>query len=84
MTGELVEVPDTSAQYVLKNGETVISYTPGGGGYGPPHERDPARVGKDVAEGWISVQRAHNVYGVVVDDQGNVDEQASRALRADP
>ena len=64
VTGELVEVPDASAQYVLKNGETVISYTPGGGGYGPPLERDPERVRKDVAEGWISLDRARDTYCV--------------------
>ena len=57
-TGELVEVHDVSAQYVLKNGESVISYTPGGGGYGPALERDPERVLHDVAEGWITVDRA--------------------------
>ena len=36
----------------------------GGGGYGPPRERDPDRVRRDVAEGWISPERARDVYGV--------------------
>ena len=81
VSGELVEVPDSSAQYVLRNGESVISYTPGGGGYGPPREREPALVARDVREGWISVRRAREVYGVAFDTGGEVDEAATRALR---
>jgi len=66
---------------VLKNGESVIAYTPGGGGYGPPLERDPARVLKDVEEGWITVGRARDAYGVVFDAAGLVDAAATRAVR---
>jgi N-methylhydantoinase B len=46
----------------------VISYrTCGGGGYGPPSERDPGLVLRDVREGKVSVERAREVYGVVVE-----------------
>ena len=65
-SGELVEVRDVSAQYVLKEGESIISYTPGGGGYGPPRERDPALVAKDVREGWVGVERARDLYRVAL------------------
>jgi N-methylhydantoinase B len=42
----------------------VISYrTCGGGGYGPPLERDPERVARDVREGKVSAERARKVYG---------------------
>ena len=75
-------MPDTSAQYVLKQGETIISYTPGGGGYGPPLEREPERVLKDVAEGWITCERARDVYGVIIDADGAVDAEATAARRA--
>ncbi len=45
----------------------VISYrTCGGGGYGPPRERDPQAVRRDVLEGKVSVERALEVYGVEV------------------
>ena len=83
VTGELVEVPEASAQYVLKNGESVVAYTPGGGGYGPAFERDPERVRIDIREGWVSVERARAVYGVALDPAGNVDEDATHALRAE-
>jgi N-methylhydantoinase B len=59
----------------------VVAYTPGGGGYGPPLERDPARVLKDVEEGWITVARARDAYGVVFDADGLVDAAATRAIR---
>ena len=40
---------------------------PGGGGYGPPAARDPARVLDDVREGYVSPERAREDYGVVID-----------------
>ena len=36
----------------------------GGGGYGDPRLRDPARVRHDVAEGLVTARRAAEVYGV--------------------
>ncbi len=47
----------------LAPGETLVAICCGGGGYGPPLERDPERVRHDVAEGWISAERAKRVYG---------------------
>jgi len=42
----------------------VVSYrTCGGGGYGPPAERDPELVARDVREGKVSERRAREVYG---------------------
>jgi N-methylhydantoinase B len=42
----------------------VVSYrTCGGGGYGPPSERDPLLVERDLREGKLSLQRAREVYG---------------------
>ena len=46
----------------------VISYrTCGGGGYGPPEERDPALVLRDVRDGKDAPERAREVYRVAVD-----------------
>ena len=79
--GELVPLPDVSAQFVIAEGESVVSYTAGGGGYGDPVERDPEHVRRDVCEGWISRARARSVYAVVIDDNGEVDRAGTRALR---
>ncbi len=66
----------------LKPGERIGSYTAGGGGYGPPHERPADVVLCDVREGWISTDRAANVYGVVLDAAGELDETRTAKLRA--
>jgi N-methylhydantoinase B len=47
----------------LRAGDVVSIRTCGGGGYGPPGERDPARVEADVREGKVSAERAREVYG---------------------
>ncbi|WP_037067085.1 hydantoinase B/oxoprolinase family protein [Pseudonocardia acaciae] len=68
--GSVRELP-ADGDLVLRDGETVISLACGGGGYGPPHEREVERVAHDVSEGWISAERARQVYGVVFDADGN-------------
>jgi N-methylhydantoinase B len=53
----------------------------GGGGWGDPLERDPQAVANDVLDEKVSVEAARGLYGVVVDDDGNVDLEATVALR---
>jgi N-methylhydantoinase B len=79
--GELVELP-AFGDVTLVPGETVVSLSSGGGGYGSPHEREPERVRKDVEEGWVTRGRAESVYGVVLDEAGAVDAVATAARRA--
>ena len=66
----------------VSDGERIRSYSCGGGGYGAPKERDPAAVRQDVVEGWVTRQRAEAIYGVAIDEAGEVDAQKSAALRA--
>ena len=80
--GELEEL-DTSGHVFLEPGETIVSVSPAGGGYGAPIERNPERVSHDVVEGWISRERAAEVYGVITDAGGNVDREATVARRAE-
>lgn len=47
----------------LRAGDVVEIVTPGAGGYGPPGERPPAQVARDVAEGRISPGMAAAIYG---------------------
>jgi N-methylhydantoinase B/oxoprolinase/acetone carboxylase alpha subunit len=81
LDGSLTQLPACHG-VTLRPGERVLSYSAGGGGYGPPWERDPARVKHDLDEGWITRERAAKVYGVVLDDAEAVDEAATRAKRA--
>ena len=70
----------------LEGGERLRALDQGGGGYGSPLEREPARVLADVAERYVSLETARDVYGVVVtgsidDDSLAVDEAETAALR---
>ena len=47
----------------LKRGERLRLETPGGGGYGAASARDPARVARDVALGYITPEGADAAYG---------------------
>lgn len=68
--------------YVLAPGEVWAAYTPGGGGYGDPYERDPEKVRWDVIEGKVSLEAAREQYGVVVDPHSlEVDLAATHELR---
>ena len=65
----------------LGRGDTLTLLMPGGGGYGDPLERDPALVLGDVEDGFVSLDRARQDYGVVIVGAA-VDEGATRAERA--
>ncbi len=79
--GDREELPNCAVVTLLQ-GERIVSYSCGGGGYGPPTERAPEMVRHDVAEGYVSPQRAREVYGVAIDAAGNIDSAATAALRA--
>ena len=79
-SGQLERLPAV-ARVMLAPGETIVSICCGGGGYGPPEERDPERVRHDVDEGWIARERAATVYLVAMTDVGVVDQEATSRLR---
>jgi N-methylhydantoinase B len=62
-------------------GERFVCVGPAGGGYGDPLKRDPARVLEDVADGLVSVDQARNDYGVVLNENGAIDGDATSGLR---
>ena len=67
----------------LKENDVVSYRTCGGGGYGPPQERDPEDVLWDVRNGKVSVERARKFYRVEVDaDSLTVDLEATSRLRS--
>jgi N-methylhydantoinase B len=57
--------------------------TPGGGGFGNPFSRDPARVARDASLGYVSREAARRDYGVALRDDGSVDAPATAALRGE-
>ena len=48
--------------FEVESGDVVSYRTCGGGGYGPPSERDRELVARDVREGKVSLERAREVY----------------------
>jgi N-methylhydantoinase B len=64
-------------------GAVARIFTGGGGGWGDPVERDPELVAADVRSGYVSRANAHDVYGVVLTDDGAVDAAATKRRRAD-
>jgi N-methylhydantoinase B len=65
----------------LEAGDVVETRTGGGGGFGDPLERDPDRVCKDVADGYVTREAAVRDYGVVLGDDGAADLVATRTRR---
>jgi N-methylhydantoinase B len=48
----------------LAPGDRIRVSTPGGGGYGDPRRREPAKVALDVARGYYSREQAEALFGV--------------------
>jgi N-methylhydantoinase B len=61
----------------------LVFFAPGGGGFGDPLDREPERVATDVANGWVSRERARENYGVALAGDGSIDTAATTALRND-
>lgn len=70
-----------AAQITIQPGETIVARCNGGGGYGPPRERAPAHVARDVRDGYVSRARAKSIYGVALDASGEVERDATLLLR---
>jgi N-methylhydantoinase B len=70
----------------VKKGERLSGWHTSGGGFGNPKDRDPAQVLADVLENYETVERAREVYGVVLAGTAeaetlSVDHAATEALR---
>lgn len=65
----------------LTSGDVFAVEYPGGGGFGDPLLREPARVAQDVAERQLTNEAAYAKYGVVLTADHHVDEAATAAAR---
>jgi N-methylhydantoinase B len=75
---------DCSSKGYLKieEGQTWVSVSSGGGGYGDPLMRPARKVAEHVRDEIISLETARDVYGVVVDAESfALDETATEELR---
>jgi N-methylhydantoinase B len=73
-------------QQRIPAGERILLDLPGGAGFEDAREREPDRVARDVTDGLVSIERAHEIYNVVLtrDRHGSyvVDEEETVRLRA--
>ncbi len=65
----------------LAAGELYHHVQAGGGGWGDPLERDPARVAEDVRNGKVGREAALRDYGVILDDDLVVDTEDTASNR---
>ena len=90
MPSSVVINPDTEQQRVLrtkvtdtlKPGDSIRHIQAGGGGWGDPLMRDPAAVQLDVLNERVSVDKAQELYGVVLNPNSlELDEAATSSKR---
>jgi len=69
----------------IQPGERIELYMGGGGGWGNPLEREPAKVLRDVRGGYVSLRSAQDDYGVVIREPQpgvfELDEAATQRIR---
>ena len=78
-------IPSRFSDHVLHPGDVFSLETPGGGGLGDPLQRDPRRVLSDVRNGYVTREKAREVYRVAIDEQDSdfiLNEPETRALRS--
>jgi N-methylhydantoinase B len=75
---------DPSGLTLCDRGDVLEFHSAGGGGYGNPLERDSEAVEYDAVNGYVSIERAREDYGVVIDPATlKVDIAATQRLRED-
>jgi N-methylhydantoinase B len=74
-------VPQPKAKFETGTEDIYYCLWQGGGGYGDPLDRDPEAVAKDVKVGYVSETEAKDTYGVVLDQDSNADETATKHRR---
>lgn len=68
----------------IKRGDVLCHELAGGGGWGDPLDREPAKVLRDVRNAFVSVEAARGEYGVVIDPvDWTIGEAETKALRVD-
>ena len=66
----------------LQPGDLIRHIQPGAGGWGDPFQRDPTAVERDVQDDKVSIAKAEELYGVVIDSETlQLDRQATQELR---
>lgn len=79
--GEHREMPAKTGSLVLEENDVFVVVAGGGGGLGDPLLRPPSLVARDVQDGYVVPEVAARVNGVLLDEAGEVDHQATADAR---
>ena len=82
------KVHQTTSKDLVENvpeGTILFQQAGGGGGYGDPFERNPEQVAREVKNGIISIRKAEELYGVIINPETlELDKAGTEALRKKP
>jgi len=65
----------------IKKGTVLTTYTGGGGGFEKSFERNPENVLNDVINKYVSIEKARDHYGVVIDEDLKINKEGTFKLR---
>ena len=65
----------------VTKGTVLTTYTGGGGGFEKPFERNPENVLNDVINKYVSIEKARDHYGVVIDEDLQIKKEGTLKLR---
>src|SRR6202040_4236078 len=75
------------ARTMVNPGDVIYLNCQGGGGYGDPLLRDPEDVAYDVRGDIVSITAANELYGIALQPNGDVDDEATikrrKAIRSE-
>ena len=80
--GEERQLVPTKFTTRVPAGTRIYHQTAGGGGWGDPLDRDVEAVASDVYNEKLTPEYARETYGVVLNESGEVDVEASRQSKA--
>jgi N-methylhydantoinase B len=82
------KVHQTTSKDLVENvpeGTILFQQAGGGGGYGDPFDRNPDQVAREVKNGIISIDKAKELYGVVLHPETlELDKEGTETLRKKP
>lgn len=78
---EAERIPSKIDNLKVAPGDRIIFRTAGSGGWGDPLDRPAEAVAREVSQDLLSPEKARNDYGVVLTDEGTLDDKATATLR---
>src|SRR5262249_53721444 len=82
-SGERIKLPSKISQVTVRKGDQLSYHTAGGGGWKDPLDPPAAKVRLDVIRGLVSIEKAEEDYGVVLDRETMEVDEAESASRRD-